>query len=163
MNTLSVKAAFSLPYWKGIYFKVKRKEFALAASKVFPFRVDPFSEGSWCAGLQTGSHKSYLLCTRWQKIYLVQNGRKSFLYKMAENLPCSRWQNIYLVQNGRKPTLLKMAENLSYTKWQKTYLVQNGRSTLKQKIYLVQNSRKSTLYKIAENLPCTKWQKMFLV
>ena len=26
----------------------KRKEFALHMSKLFPIRVDPFSEGSWC-------------------------------------------------------------------------------------------------------------------
>ena len=28
----------------------KWKEFAPSGSKFFPFRVDPFSEGAWCAG-----------------------------------------------------------------------------------------------------------------
>ena len=31
----------------------------------FPFRVDPFSEGSWCVGKQRGSHKIFLTCTKW--------------------------------------------------------------------------------------------------
>ena len=42
----------------------------LNESKFFPFRVDPFSEGDWCAGMQSESHKSCLPC------------------KMTENLPC---------------------------------------------------------------------------
>ena len=60
-------------------FYSKRKEFALLWSKFFlfivdlaplgsmffPLRVDPLSEGIWCAGKQTGSHK------------FVRNGRKS--------------------------------------------------------------------------------------
>ena len=29
-----------------------------------------------------------LHCTKSQKIYLIQNDRKCFLYKMAEDLPC---------------------------------------------------------------------------
>ena len=33
-----------------------RKEFCPHGSNFFPFRVDPFSEGTWCAGMQTGSH-----------------------------------------------------------------------------------------------------------
>ena len=40
-------------------------------STFFPFRVDPFSKGIWCAGEQTGSHNSCLPCTKWQKIYKV--------------------------------------------------------------------------------------------
>ena len=47
-----------LTFWKGVYSK--RKEFAPRRSKFFPFRVDPFSEGAWCAGKQTGSNKSNL-------------------------------------------------------------------------------------------------------
>ena len=38
-------------FWKGVYFK--RKEFAPLRSKFFPFRVDSFSEGFWCAAKQT--------------------------------------------------------------------------------------------------------------
>ena len=34
----------------------------------FPFKVEPFTEGIWCAGKQTGSPKSYLPC---------KNGRNS--------------------------------------------------------------------------------------
>ena len=36
--------------------------------QIFPFRVDPFSEGDWCARIQTWSHKSCLSCEDWQKI-----------------------------------------------------------------------------------------------
>ena len=44
------------PFWKGIYST--RKEYG---SKIFPFRVDPFSEGTWCAREQTGSLKDCLV------------------------------------------------------------------------------------------------------
>ena len=40
----------------------KMKEFAPHGSKFFPFRVDPFSQGTWCAESQTGSHKNCLPC-----------------------------------------------------------------------------------------------------
>ena len=36
-----------------------------------PFRVDPFSEGDWCAENQTGSHKCCLPYQNWQTIYQV--------------------------------------------------------------------------------------------
>ena len=42
-------------FWKGIYFK--RKEFASQGSKLFPFRVDPFTEGTWSADTQTEGHQ----------------------------------------------------------------------------------------------------------
>ena len=42
---------------KGVYSKRKKN----CSPNVFPFRVDPFSEGIWCAGKQTGNHKSCLL------------------------------------------------------------------------------------------------------
>ena len=48
------------PFCKGFY--TKRKEFAPKGSKFFPVRVDPISEGTWCAGKQRGSHKSCLPC-----------------------------------------------------------------------------------------------------
>ena len=38
-----VKIDFA-PFWKEVY--PKRKEFAPPGSKFFPFRVDPFSEGT---------------------------------------------------------------------------------------------------------------------
>ena len=38
---------FLIPFLKDTYSK--RKEFAPLGSKFFPFRVDPFSEGIWCA------------------------------------------------------------------------------------------------------------------
>ena len=48
-----------VPFWKGVYSK--RKEFAPHGSKFFPFRVVySFSEGDWCEGMQTASHKTYL-------------------------------------------------------------------------------------------------------
>ena len=39
---------FLFPFWN--WFYSKRKEFAPVGSKFFPFRVDPFSKGAWCAG-----------------------------------------------------------------------------------------------------------------
>ena len=44
---------------KGVFSK--REEFV--------FKVDPFSEGTWYAGKQTGSHKSCFLCKKRWKIY----------------------------------------------------------------------------------------------
>ena len=43
---------------KGIYSKKIR--ICSPRIKFFPFRVDPFSEETWCAGRQIGSHKLYL-------------------------------------------------------------------------------------------------------
>ena len=56
-----------ISFWKGAYSK--RKEFAPKGSKFFPFRVDPFLEGSRCPGKQAGNHKSCLPCQKWQKFY----------------------------------------------------------------------------------------------
>ena len=42
------------PSWKGVF--CKRKEFAPKGSKFFTFRVDPFTEWSWC--VEKHSHKS---------------------------------------------------------------------------------------------------------
>ena len=53
-------------FWKGV--NSKRKELAPKGSQFFPFRVDPSSEGAWCAGKQTGSHKSHLPCNKCLKI-----------------------------------------------------------------------------------------------
>ena len=53
------------PFWKGVYSK--RKEFAPLGSKFFPFWVDPFSEGAWCARKQAGSHKNDLPCQKMAK------------------------------------------------------------------------------------------------
>ena len=60
---------FLPPFWKGVYFN--RKEFAPHGSKFFPFRVDPFSDRTWLAEKQTGSHKSCLLCKTEAEIYHV--------------------------------------------------------------------------------------------
>ena len=46
------------PFSIGICFK--RKGFAPLGNTLFPFRVDPFSEGAWCIETKTGSHKSDL-------------------------------------------------------------------------------------------------------
>ena len=51
----SVRIVF-VSFWKGV--SSKRKEFAPFGSKFFSLRVDPFSEGAWCAGKQTRNHKS---------------------------------------------------------------------------------------------------------
>ena len=41
---------------------LKGKNLLPFGSKLFPFRVDSFSEGGCCAGKHTGSHKSCLPC-----------------------------------------------------------------------------------------------------
>ena len=40
---------------------------------ILPFRVDPFLEGHWWTGKQTGSHKSSLLFYKSQTIYQVNS------------------------------------------------------------------------------------------
>ena len=45
------------------------KESSLKGKNLLPRKVDPFSEGTWCAGKQTGSHKSCLPYKKWQKNY----------------------------------------------------------------------------------------------
>ena len=40
-------------------------------SKFFPCRVDSFSEGTWCAGKQTGFRKSFLPCMKWRQLCQV--------------------------------------------------------------------------------------------
>ena len=53
---------------KGLVVQDSKKE---VTKDVFPFRVDPFSKGDCCAGLQKGSHKSCLPCKKGRKIYHV--------------------------------------------------------------------------------------------
>ena len=55
-----VKIVF-IPSLKWVYSK--RKEFAPSGSKFFPFRVDPISQGDFCAREQRGSHA--VACTKW--------------------------------------------------------------------------------------------------
>ena len=43
---------------------LKWKNLLPDGSKFFPFWVDPFTERDWCAGEQSGSHKSCLPCTK---------------------------------------------------------------------------------------------------
>ena len=45
LGKATLSKSFYLPSEKGDY--TKRTEFAPFRSKFFPFRVDPFSEGSW--------------------------------------------------------------------------------------------------------------------
>ena len=64
----SVKIILS-PFLKGIYSK--RKEFAPKWSKFFPFRVDPFSEGTFFAGVTLvfflgGNGKKHTKCIKYQ-------------------------------------------------------------------------------------------------
>ena len=40
----------------------------LKRKNLLPFRVNPFSEGAWFAGLQTGRHKNCVPCETWQRI-----------------------------------------------------------------------------------------------
>ena len=54
----SVTIVFSI--LKRVYSKKKNECAPLA--QIFPFRVDPFSELTWCTGEQTESHKSGLPC-----------------------------------------------------------------------------------------------------
>ena len=48
-------------------YTIKGSQICSFGSKFFPFRVDLFSEGAWCAGYQTGSHS--FSCKTWRKIY----------------------------------------------------------------------------------------------
>ena len=57
---------FWFPSEKRVYSK--RKEFASLESKFFPFKAETFSEGTWCAGKQTGIAKV---------VSLVKHGLKS--------------------------------------------------------------------------------------
>ena len=50
---------FRPPFEKGS--TLKRKNLLPWGSKFFPFRADHFLESPWCAGKQTGSHKSVSL------------------------------------------------------------------------------------------------------
>ena len=56
------------PFLKGVYSK--RKEFAPTGSKVFPFRVDPFSKRNACARKQAESNNSFLF-VKLAEIYHV--------------------------------------------------------------------------------------------
>ena len=55
------------------------KEPTLKGKNSFPFRVDPFLEGTWYAGKQTASHKSCLLCKMGQKSYQVYQVSLNFM------------------------------------------------------------------------------------
>ena len=71
-----VKTALS-PFWKGVYSTME--EFDPLGSKFFHFSIDPFLRRAWSAGKQTGSHRKFLPCTKWCKIYRmhpVPSGRK---------------------------------------------------------------------------------------
>ena len=46
---------------------LKKREFASSWEQIL-FLLDPFSEGDWCKGTLTGSHKSYLPRKKWWKI-----------------------------------------------------------------------------------------------
>ena len=48
---------------------LKKKEFAPKGSKLSTLRDDPFSQGNWCTGRQTGSNKNCHPCPKWRKIY----------------------------------------------------------------------------------------------
>ena len=78
------KTLFSSPYWKGVYSK--RKEFAPRGSKFYPFRVDPFSEGYWREGKQSGSHKSCIPFQKWREIHQVN---RVFLRYMLSLYKCT--------------------------------------------------------------------------
>ena len=64
----------SQPFWKGS--TLKGRKFIL-------FEVDPFSEGTWCIGKQTGSHKNCLPCTAYQ------------VYPVPLNLSALGWYSVY--------------------------------------------------------------------
>ena len=55
-------------------------------SKFLPFSVDPFPEGHWGAGKQTG-HKSFLPCIKKRKIYKVHQVPLNYMYARHENMP----------------------------------------------------------------------------
>ena len=46
---------------------LKEKNLLTLGTNSFPFRVDLFPKGVWCAKQQTGSYKSCLPCEKWWK------------------------------------------------------------------------------------------------
>ena len=110
IDTLSGMAALSKLYlsvfWKVVYSK--RKEFAhkgWGGGKFFLFRVDPFSEGDWCARKQTGSYKSCLPCKMAQNLPSVSRPLNRLFYFIH------RWKNVMLNLLNRWPLL----ENIWWT------------------------------------------------
>ena len=88
LNTNSREATLSkplcLPSEKGSIYP-KRKEFAHKGNNFFPFRIDPFSEGSWYTGKQVGCNKSWLPCKNVETIYQVWQAPLTLPYRIRPN------------------------------------------------------------------------------
>ena len=57
----------------------------MVGSKFFPFRLDPFSEGDWCAGKRMGSHKCLLPCEIGGKSTRPRGYKTLFMLNSAEH------------------------------------------------------------------------------
>ena len=58
-------------FQKKIFYLLFEKGSTLKGQNLLPLAVDPLSKVTWCAGKQTGSHKSCLPYKQWQRIYQV--------------------------------------------------------------------------------------------
>ena len=68
--------------WNGVYSKEGICSFR---EQILPFRVDLFSEGTWCVGKQARSYKSCLPCKDRQKMYelLIGSLISSLIYLVS--------------------------------------------------------------------------------
>ena len=67
------------------------KNWLPTGSHFFSCRVDPFPEGTGCAEKQTGSHKRYLPCTKWQKTWQVY----CIILKESKGWIALKWQILW--------------------------------------------------------------------
>ena len=79
MNAYTFRVGFhvkwTLPPFSVKGSTLKGKYLLPTGSKFFPLRLNPFLEGTLCAGMQTGSH---IPCLKIWKPYLVYNYPLSF-------------------------------------------------------------------------------------
>ena len=89
------------PFWKGIFYKGKNllpseQILCSQASKFFPFRADPSSEGTWYLQKQRETHKGCLPLKKCRKIYRVRS-----LYVGKEShvglCDCASWFGPYFL------------------------------------------------------------------
>ena len=114
---------------------LKGKNFDPLGSKFFPFKVDPFQNGTLYAGTETGNHKSCLSCEIWWKIHQVYPAlcKHSFSSKLRilppknENLQMKNSGNFHIsAQNIDCGYLLELPQGGSSNKYpQSMFLSRN--------------------------------------
>ena len=109
---------------------LKRKWSSLFKMNLYPefflYRVDPFSEGVWCAIKRTGSHKSCLPWRKWRNVYQVYPVPLTFTILLANSgdhklvifflffLEKSIWHFMQIVTTG--DTLHEMSDSVFWEK-----------------------------------------------